>query len=305
MAVKINNNDLIEDAERVDLGNGNKIMPTRIVLHYSGGSTLNSAIATLKARKLSYNVLIDLDGSYHQARPFTQQSSHAGRSNWKAESGLVNGSSLNGSAIGISMINLGRLAYLIGTKWFYDKKNGQGVPPSIEDAKANRHALIYAPQAITHWTPYEPKQLDACRALVEAILARYPSITEIVGHHDIAIDDKPDPGPLWPLEEWRVALGKQGGLGLASKVKSADGVNLRERPNAEGKLIRNLPKDTVLHIRSVPYAGPRKGLVDGGSGRALTGWASVDIDGSNTHAGFVSMKFLTKTPLAASYAAQL
>jgi N-acetylmuramoyl-L-alanine amidase len=307
MAVRITAEHFIEGAARLDLGQAKRpIAPTRIVLHYSGGSTLASAVATLRARKLSYHVLIDVDGSYHQARTFDRPSSHAGRSNWKAQGGLTNASSLNPTSIGISMINLGRFDYLVDGRWYYGFAGGRGLPPSIDDAAANKHALLYQPARPVHWSPYDPRQLDACQALVEAIVARYPTITELVGHHDIAIDDKPDPGPLWPLEPWRVALGLQGGLGLEARVNAPDGsVNLRDRPGIEGRILRRLVNGAAVHIRSVPYTGPRRGLVDGGNGRALSGWASVDIDRSNTHAGFIYMKYLTKTPLAPAYAARL
>lgn len=307
MAVNIDSNHLIVGAARVNLGNPNSTMtPNRIVLHYSGGSTLESAVDTLRQRGLSYNVLIDLDGSYHQARAFNRPSSHAGRSNWKADSGLTNGASLNGSAIGISMINLGRFDYFSGGKWFWGFDHGHVTGPSVDDEHANKHALLYQPARPVHWSPYDPRQLAACEALVDALLARYGTIREIVGHHDVAIDEKPDPGPLWPLEAWRVAKGMQGGLGLESKVASPDGeVNLRDRPGTDGRVLQRLPNGTIVHIRSVPYTSASRGLVDGGSNRALTGWASVDIDRSNTHAGFIYMKYLTRTPLAPAYAQQL
>jgi N-acetylmuramoyl-L-alanine amidase len=303
MAVTINSENRIVGASSVDLGNGVTREPTRIVIHYSAGSTLASAIETLRARRLAYNVLIDVDGSYHQARPFNKTAGHAGRSNWKETSGVTNFTSLNESGIGISLINLGQFATFSGGRWFW---GDVGEEPSIADEDANKHALIYTPARPTHWTPFDPRQIPAAKALVAALVDKYPSIEEIVGHHDIAIDGKSDPGPLFPLEDFRREFGKQGGLGLQATVQSPDNeLNLRDRPGTDGRVVRVLHNGDTVHIRSVTYTSASRGLVPPSDGRAVTGWASVDIDGSNTHAGFVYMKFLTRTPLANEYEAQL
>jgi N-acetylmuramoyl-L-alanine amidase len=308
VAVTINSEHRIVGASSVNLGTATGTRtPTRIVMHYSGGSTLSSAVDTLQSRGFSYNVLIDVDGSYHQARPFNKAASHAGRSNWKEKEGLTNSASLNNSGIGISFINLGQFAFFSGGKWFWGWEDGAGHGPSVTDGQANKHALIYTPARPTHWSPYDPRQFPAAKALIAALVDKYPSIVEIVGHHDIAIDEKPDPGPLCPLEDWRREFDKQGDLGLETVVQSPDNeLNLRDRPGTSGRIIKVLRNGDVLHIRAVTYTGAANGLVTPQSGgRALTGWASVDIDRSNSHAGFVYMKYLTKNPLAPGYADRL
>jgi N-acetylmuramoyl-L-alanine amidase len=306
MPVQIGADDRIVGAKSVDLGTGNTMEPTKIVIHNSAGSTLKSAVDTLKERGFSYNVLVDVDGSFHQARPFTRSSSHAGRSNWKAQSGLKNGSSLNSTAIGISIINLGGFAIFSGGKWFWGGTANNPQGPSVKDEDANKAALVYQPNRPIHWTPYKDIQLTNCKALIKVLLAKYPTITEIVGHHDIAIDGKIDPGAVCPLEDWRAEFGMQGDLGLESEVDSPDGeVNLRDRPGTGGAIIGTLKNGKKLHVRSVTYAGSSSGLVDGGGNRALTGWASVDTNRSNTHAGFVYMKYLSKTPLHKDYEKKL
>ncbi len=304
MPVTIANDHWVDGADKVDLlTTGNAMTPTRIVIHYSAGSTLSGAVATLKARKLSYNIMVDTDGSYHQTRPLNRSSSHAGRSNWKAASGLTNGASLNGTTIGISLINLGQFGYFSVGKWWWGTP---GSGPKVDDAAANKHSLIYRPNRPTHWTPYPEVQLNACRALVEALCNRYTAISEIVGHDDIAISQKSDPGPLCPVSQWRVDFGKEGPLGLQSTVKSPDGqLNLRDLPSTDGKVIATLATGDRVHIQSVAYTASSKGLIAGGGQRALSRWASVDVNGSNRHAGFVDMRYLTATPLAPAYAAKL
>ena len=295
-------------ARRLDLGSpGAAMTPRLIVVHYTSGTTLRSAVDTLRSNGLSYHVLIDVDGSCHQAMPFDRAAAHAGRSNWKAAGGLVNESSLNRSSVGISLVNPGMFGHFSEGRWFWDWRNGAGYGPSVADAEANLHPPAYAPRRSAHWTLYGDAQIGACETLIAVLVERYPSIGEIVGHHDIAIDAKPDPGPLAPLERWRLLFGRQGPLGLAAQVRSPDGLlTLRDRPSAaEGMTLGSLRNGDVVHIRSVAYAPPARGLVHGGGGRALTAWASVDIGGSNAHAGFVHMRYLSANPLAPAYAALL
>lgn len=278
-------------------------------MHYSAGSSLSGAITALKNRGLSYNFLIDKDGSIHQARPFNRRSSHAGRSNWKADGGLKNASSLNGSSIGISLINLGLHDFFKHGKWWHGIKKGKVQPPSVAAASANNLSSIYAPRRQPHWEPYTSAQISSCRALIDGILNEYDTIDEIIGHDDIAIDDKFDPGPALPVQKWREEFGMEGSLGLAANVDSPDGeLNMRDRPiHRGGQVIKVLKQGDQVHIRSVTYASRKSSatLISPSKGRALTGWASVDIDGSNKHAGFVYMGFLTDTPLSSAFEAQL
>lgn len=300
----------LTDAKRITvLGAGSAISPKRIVVHYTAGSSLSGAVTTLKKRGLSYNVLIDKDGSVHQARAFNRRAGHAGRSNWKAAGGLTNGSTLNRDSIAISLVNLGLHRYFRNGRWWYGYANGKVRPPSVADEDANKLSSIYEPRLKAHWAPYPDVQVAACRRVIAEIVGHYADIEEIVGHDDIAIDYKSDPGPSLPVQEWRTAFDKEGGLGLAAEVDSPDGkLNLRDRPyHMGGQVIGVLNQGARVYVRSVTYASRNNSaaLIRPSSGRALTGWASVDIDGSNKHAGFVYMRYLTKNPLAPAYAKKL
>jgi N-acetylmuramoyl-L-alanine amidase len=304
MPVTINDNHRIVGAASVNLGMPNgTITPRRIVVHYTAGSTLSGAINALQGGGNSYNVLINVNGTYHQARPFNKSAGHAGRSNWKESRGVTNFTSVNGDSIGISMVNLGNFGYFAQGKWWYGFEDGQPQNPSIADEDANKHSLIYRPDRPSHWTPYDPRQLPACKALIAALIEKYDTITEIVGHHDVAIDGKSDPGPLCPLEDWRREFDMQGSLGFQAKARSPDNeLNVRDRPGTDGRVVKVLRNGDIVHIRSITYTSASRGIVRPRSGRALTAWASVDLDGNNTHGGFVYTKFLDKTPLDRAYA---
>jgi AmpD protein len=64
----------------------------------------------------------------------------------------------------------------------------------------------------TDATPYTDPQYDRLAALVEALLATYPSLSidHITGHSDIAPGRKTDPGPSFEWERWRSILRSHG-----------------------------------------------------------------------------------------------
>jgi N-acetylmuramoyl-L-alanine amidase len=55
-------------------------------------------------------------------------------------------------------------------------------------------------QGVFNFPPYHPKQVGAIKKLALNILARYPDIspTQVLGHSDIAVGRKSDPGPEFP-----------------------------------------------------------------------------------------------------------
>jgi AmpD protein len=62
--------------------------------------------------------------------------------------------------------------------------------------------------------PYTDAQYEQLAALVEALLATYPSLSaeHIAGHSDVAPGRKTDPGPSFEWERWRAILRSHGRL---------------------------------------------------------------------------------------------
>lgn len=263
---------------------GTNQTPKLLVIHYSVTDTVAQAVAALDAAKLGYHILIEKDGKAFQTRPFTQTAAHPGLSNWKAQEGITLDASVSRGSVGICLMNKG-----------FDHKSSPH--------KAGK--LIYNPDdpSMQQWEVYPKTQVDACRAIVKDLLETYP-VTDVVGHHDIAIGGKFDPGPLFDLEELKAMVKETKSLGFKTKVKSNEPLNLRRKADTGSAIIRELPPGTVLHIRAIAY-GPRAQCIrpnPPSKKRYLTKWASVDVDGSNTHQGFVHMSGLEKTPLAANLA---
>ena len=266
--------------------------PRLIVIHYSVTDTVAQAVSALNGASppLGYHIFIAKDGTPFQTRPFTQSAAHPGLSNWKSEGGLTGGASVSRGSIGICLMN-----------------NGFGFAPGLAPAKIAKAKLIYNPDdsSMQEWERFTPEQIATCTRLVKDIIATY-AIREVVGHQDIAIMGKFDPGPLFDLKALNDLIAGPKPLGLETKVKAGTSAELRKGPGAGAPSLGTLAAGTKLHIRSVAYGPSSQALSKIPSRkRYLTAWASVDTDGSNTHAGFVHMRNLTKTPLDPALAAKL
>lgn len=258
--------------------------PGLLVIHYSVTDTVAQAVSALNSRVLSYHILIAKDGTAFQTRPFTKTAAHPGLSNWKEQSDVTLSASVSRGSVGICLMNKGF---------------AHGGSPHAAGK------LIYNPDdpSMQQWETFPNAQVAKCREIAADILATYP-VTDVVGHHDVAIMGKFDPGPLFDLDVLKAMVTQPKSLGFKTKVKASDTLNLRRGPDAGTTLIRALPAGSDLHIRSIVY-GPRAKCIQPSppsKARYLTKWASVDVDGSDRHAGFVNMSGLVATPLSAGLA---
>lgn len=132
-----------------------------IIVHYTV-SDLPASIRGLTQQVVSSHYLLT-----DESEPITyrlvdeaRQANHAGVSNWK------NYTLLNGSSVGIEIVNPG----------FTVDANG-----------------------VRTWYPFPQKQIDALIVLLKDIVARHNiSPDNILGHSDIAPGRKQDPGPMFP-----------------------------------------------------------------------------------------------------------
>ena len=145
-----------------------------LILHYTALDFAGSVKALTGSGQVSAHYLAPdpCDPSYLQAG-FKQMNLfnlvdendrawHAGASAWDGRSNL------NDSSIGVEIVNLAR-----------EEKSGMVFPP------------------------YHPQQVEAVTELARNILARYPDISpvNVLGHSDIAVGRKSDPGPMFPWRE--------------------------------------------------------------------------------------------------------
>ena len=141
-----------------------------LILHYTAGNFSSSVNALIGPDVSAHYLVPDItDQSYLKAGHThqvifnlvdeTQRAWHAGVSQWG------NRSNLNDTSIGIEIVNV---------------------------ASFNQGKFTFP--------PYHPKQITAVEELALNILERYPDITptQVLGHSDIAIGRKTDPGPQFP-----------------------------------------------------------------------------------------------------------
>lgn len=141
-----------------------------LVFHYTAGN-FASSVATLTGPNVSAHYLVpDITDPSYLSAGFTEQEVfalvdeskrawHAGASVWG------NRNNLNDTSIGIEIVNL-----------------------------ATYDAGLFT------FPPYQPQQISVIEELSLDILERYRDITpvNVVGHSDIAIGRKSDPGPMFP-----------------------------------------------------------------------------------------------------------
>ncbi|HRK25234.1 MAG TPA: N-acetylmuramoyl-L-alanine amidase [Beijerinckiaceae bacterium] len=258
--------------------------PKYLVCHFTGGSTVQSSLDTLKAKGTSYHVLIDRDGTIHQVAPFNVRAAHAGVSNWKGIDGL------NEHSIGISLANYGGyLKPLPGKVW--RAPGGEELPES-RVLVAEHH--IGLTQKIA-WERFPPAQIAAAIDVIKAVLAAYPSIKDAMGHDEVAMGRREDPGPSFPWADVHALFAARTDFGPVVTVQSPDGsASLRKGRSSSSPELAKLPNGTRLHARSVNYT-----YVTNAKGEKVPvkhNWVSVARHNTMAHAGFVARGLLTPQP---------
>lgn len=175
---------------------GGRITPTLIVLHDTSGRLErgNSAGYLVdNPSQVSAHVVVERDGSITQLVPFDRRANHAGQSTWGGRQWC------NGFAIGIEIVNPGKMLVRGDdvVAWY-----GQTFNAGLYECSRAATPL----HGDGWWMAYTKQQLAAVQALVEALALAYPSIAEVVGHHDISPGRKVDPTPLMPWDRMREAL---------------------------------------------------------------------------------------------------
>ena len=203
-------------------------LPDTIVIHYTGGRSLDSSVRWLTNTEAgaSAHIVIGKEGKIVQLAPFNLKTWHAGVSRWK------NRESMNNYSIGIELDNAGLL-----------EKRASGYYTYF-DLEINKKQVVLA----THknestekpWEAFPLKQLDTVEDICRILKKHYP-IKEIVGHDDVAPDRKIDPGPAFPLKSLndKIFVGRKGDeeeivtqaeSGMKGIV-TADFLNIRTKPN--------------------------------------------------------------------------
>ncbi|GAA4665594.1 N-acetylmuramoyl-L-alanine amidase [Bartonella pachyuromydis] len=204
-----------------------------LVMHYTSLDFKESVMA-LTGEDVSAHYLVPdpteqsyIEAGFKDMRIFNlvdenERAWHAGMSSWAGRSNL------NDTSIGIEIVNLAK-GYSDSSEKAYkddcelqnyvnswsegDGVNGTALQLETENLEVDNCQNFIFP-------PYNPRQIDAVKELALNILQRYPDImpTGVVGHSDIAIGRKSDPGAAFPWKELYLA-----GIGAWYDEKQKDG----------------------------------------------------------------------------------
>lgn len=164
-----------------------------IVIHYTGGPTVESAVNTLlnPTVKASAHLVVGCDGSIVQMLPFNLIGWHAGQSQYNGRVGY------NNYSIGIEVVNLGPLT-----------KSGDIFRSAFGKIIPNEEVIqaIHRNEKISrYWQTYTQEQIETVKELCELLIDTY-NIKHILGHEEISPERKTDPGPAFPLDRLRDRL---------------------------------------------------------------------------------------------------
>ena len=166
--------------------------PKYLIMHVTTGTTMQGVINHFKnpASGVSAHLLIGRDGRVIQFVPFDKVAYHSGLSYWEGDANL------NKLSIGIELDNA---ADLSGEPGAYTKRQ---VP--IPDSQVER-AVHWKSHTERGWHKFTPIQLEVALEVAKALKEHY-GMQEILGHDVVNLQNRLDPGPLFPMKAWRQAI---------------------------------------------------------------------------------------------------
>jgi N-acetylmuramoyl-L-alanine amidase len=209
-----------------------------LIMHYTAGPSAEYSIKwlTSKQAKASAHLVIGRDGSVTQLVPFDTIAWHAGQSSWQDVEGL------NNYSLGIEMDNAGYLTRASGGKWC--AWFGDAYPDDQVIEVVHKHETIKR-----GWQLYTPEQLHLGLEVAQVLIEHY-HLKDILGHEDIAPGRKTDPGPAFPLSNFRSRLFGRADNPDKPIYRTTVLVNIRSGPGTQYPTLNEgpLPKNARLQM---------------------------------------------------------
>ena len=224
-----------------DIKNGGK--PSVLVIHYTAGGSAKNTVSFMakSSAKVSAHLVIGRDGDITQMVKFNRRGWHAGKSRWRGRSNL------NDISIGIELANFGLLKKTGAGSWV--SHNGHHVASENVILEEHKHR----PGTIHGWEAFTEAQIDACLEVSQTIVEEYGiEPWDVVGHDDISIHRKIDPGPAFDMDQFRSRVfgrGEDSWNDDIFKVDSPSGLNMRKAPALleNSAIIKELADGTLVH----------------------------------------------------------
>jgi N-acetylmuramoyl-L-alanine amidase len=174
--------------------------PKYIIIHFTTGTRMESTISHFKnpSAGVSTHLLIGRDGRVIQFIPFDHIAHHCGYSWWERQTNI------NNMSIGIELDNAGLLRRGMHGTWLQRKIE---IPAKkVKQAVHWKQYKANDPKRYPGWEKFPKVQLDVLLNILKALVKKYPSIEEILGHDDVNLRNRYDPGPLFPMTSFRKKL---------------------------------------------------------------------------------------------------
>lgn len=257
------------------------VEPKFVVLHYTAGGKLSSSIAHLKNHGYGYHILIDRDGSIVQGAPFDVGVNHAGCSNYAGFDRF------NDNSIGICLANYGYLDLEDQSSGHFFRSDLPDVELFRDDVVMSRH---YSGGGVMAWEKYTQAQYESLFEVCKLLSEHYPSLMGVLGHDEVALGRKLDPGPAFDYTDVSSLFPQPEILKANTRyvVDSPDGaLNLRRGRSSRWTILETLRNGDVVYVRGIEHFFRNKSC-------ELGGWASVALEDDMFHSGFVAWRFLKK-----------
>ncbi len=196
--MKITNHLLVgDDDQNVPLSptpnQGGTIRPLLLVMHYTAELSFARTVSWLcdPRANASAHLVIGRDGQIGQLVPFNRRAWHAGKSSWGQLEGL------NAYSIGIELVNGGKLKHESG-KWL--TWYGAVVPANEVFEAVHPQETVAA-----GWHTYPQTQIETALKVALALHERYDFI-DVLGHDEVALGRKTDPGPAFAMASFRAKV---------------------------------------------------------------------------------------------------
>lgn len=220
-----------------------KLEPRFVVIHFTTGTNMMSTIHTFlnPVNGVSTHLLVGRTGQVVQFVPFDKVAFHCGLSTWEKERFL------NRFSIGIEVDNAGMLRK--SPKGH--KSRDKFIPEDQIEFKKHWKESFVRP-----WQTFTDEQIEVVEKIVRALVEKYPTITEILGHDMVNLINRLDPGPLYPLGELREAI-----LGEAQQKIEAwettdlcpiyENIDYQPPKELPHEVLGQLPKNSKVRVKEV------------------------------------------------------
>ncbi len=262
--------------------NDGSLTPKYIAAHYTAGISVSGSISHLRdIVKLGYHIIIDRDGAITQCIPFNKIARHAGVSNWKGISDL------NKHSIGICLANRGYVTRFANGSYGWVNTHNTPIGNFLTEDQIVREEHFNGAETNLYWEKFSIAQMNAFREVCQVLIQTYMGIKDLIGHDEIAMGRKSDPGPAFPFTNiYPLFPDRVNDTGQTFRVQSPDGkLDVRRGMSGNFKLIRQLNNGDKVHIRSEGYKYV-------GNKAVLNGWVSISLEGTMDHIGFVNKLYL-------------